>query len=166
MKFKSISVALLATLVSAVPAIASNDMILLNPDDLSSRAILDIEGNYNRLVIEQIAPVPGATNSVSIKIVGDRNGGPEQSIFTGVAKRNGLRPGSIVQNGLGNSVQMEVRGSDNLFAVAQLGNDNIVRGYVMGTGNQSSIMQSGNGNFASFSQNGIGNMVSVRQISW
>lgn len=166
MKFKSISIALLATVVSAVPVLASNDMILLNPDDLSSRAVLNIEGNYNRLVIEQIAPVQGAGNSVSVKIVGDRNGGPDNSVFTGIAARNGLSPGHIVQNGLGNSVEMDVRGSDNLFAVAQLGNNNVVRGYVVGIGNQSSISQTGNGNFASFSQNGIGNMISVRQTSW
>ena len=166
MKFKSISIALLATMVSAVPAVASNDMILLNPDDLSSRAILSIEGDYNRLVIEQIAPAQGAGNSVSVKIVGDHNGGPDNAVFTGIAARNGLAPGRIVQNGLGNSVDMDVRGSDNLFAIAQLGNNNVVRGYVIGSGNQSSIAQMGNGNFASFSQNGIGNMISVRQTSW
>lgn len=166
MKFKSISIALLATVISAVPVLASNDMILLNPDDLSSRAVLNIEGSYNRLVIEQIAPVQGAGNSVSVKIVGDRNGGPDNSVFTGIAGRNGLAPGHIVQNGLGNSVEMDIRGSDNLFAVAQLGNNNVVRGYVVGIGNQSSISQTGNGNFASFSQNGIGNMISVRQTSW
>ena len=166
MKFKSISIALVASLVSAVPVLASNDMILLNPDDLSSLADLSIDGNYNRLVIEQVAPEAGAGNTLTVSILGDRNGGPEGASFSGVAARNGLEPGHIVQRGLGNSIDLDVHGNDNVFAVAQLGNNNTVRGYVMGTGNQSSISQMGNGNFASFSQNGIGNMISVRQVSW
>ncbi len=166
MTVKSMSIALLVSLLGAAPALASNEMILLNPDDLSSRAVFNIEGNYNRLVIEQTAPAHGAGNNVSVKIVGDRNGGPENSVFTGIAAKNGLAPGHLVQRGFGNSVELEVQGSDNLFAVAQLGNNNMVRGYVIGIGNQSSISQTGNGNFASFAQNGIGNMISVRQISW
>lgn len=166
MKYGILPIALLATLVSAVPAIASNDMILLNPDDLSSLATFDVTGNDNRLVIEQVAPLSGGSNSVKVAISGDRNGGPEGAVFSGVATRNGLTPGHILQRGMGNAVDIDVRGSDNLFAVAQLGDYNTVRGMIVGTGNQSSISQTGNGNFVSFSQNGMGNMISVRQISW
>lgn len=166
MDFRSLPIAVLAMLATVIPATASNEMILLNPDDLSSLATIDVTGSFNRLMIEQVTPANSATNSVRVAIVGDRNGGPEGSSFTGIAGLNGLTPGQIIQRGFGNAVDIDVRGNDNLFAMSQIGNDNTVRGTIVGFGNQASISQAGNGNFASFSQNGMGNMISVRQIAW
>lgn len=166
MKVMSIGMALLASVALVAAAKASNDFLLLNPDDLVSQVVLDIDGDSNRLTIEQITPGEGLGNSLTVKITGDRNGGPIGSLFDAALASNGLAPGAISQNGFGNSVNLEVNGNDNLFAISQIGNNNAVVAQISGLDNQSSIVQSGNGNFTSFSQNGIGNMISVRQISW
>lgn len=166
MKISLTSMALAASLMTAVPALASNDMMLLNPDDLSNAAVLDISGNDNRLVILQDFLAGGAGNSIEVAITGDRNGGPQGRLFTGVAAVPGLEPGSLVQNGFGNLIKATVRGDDNLFAVAQVGNNNSVEASIIGFNNQASVSQMGNGNFTSLAQNGNGNIISVRQISW
>lgn len=166
MNIKGVSIALLVSLAATGPAFSFNEMILRNPDDLASLAVVEITGSYNRLVIDQVSTGEGVVNSVNVTIEGDRNGGPAGAAFGGVAVRNGLMPGEITQRGLGNSVDFDVRGSDNLFAVAQIGNDNAVWASIVGYGNQSSVYQTGNGNFASLSQNGIGNIISVSQTAW
>lgn len=160
-----IVLAILAGAFAAAPAFASNDMILRNPDDLSNLAIIDIAGNHNRLVIDQTLAGSGPANALDVGISGNRNGGPEGTSFRGVAARNGLAPGSLTQQGFGNSVRLEVVGDDNLFAIAQLGSRNTVEARVTGYNNQASVYQSGTGNFAYFSQTGMGNIVNVRQIS-
>lgn len=159
-------VAFVGILMSATPAAAHNEMILLNPADLSNLAVFSIEGNGNRLVIDQTNPGSGTANVVRVSITGNNNGGPEGAAFTGVAGRSGLQPGNIVQNGLGNEVVLTVQGNANLFAAAQSGNNNAVVGRMIGTANQSAITQVGHNNFASFSQSGIGNIINVRQTSW
>lgn len=166
MTLRLLTTAVLAGLVLSNPAHAANEMILLDPDDLSNLATFEVTGSFNRLVIEQVAPQDGEMNSIRLAIRGDRNGGPEGAVFSGVALGNGLTPGQLTQRGLGNNVEFDVRGDDNLFAVAQLGNNNSVRGTIVGFGNQSSISQTGNGNFVSFSQDGTGNTISVRQVGW
>jgi hypothetical protein len=162
----SVTYAFLAAALVATPAVASNSMILLNPDDLFSTAIIDISGNDNRLVIDQSYAGAGQGNTVDIRITGDRNGGPVGAAFTGPAARNGLTPGSLFQHGAGNSVRMQVTGADNLFAVAQVGSNNRVEASIVGFGNQASVAQTGTGNFAYFRQNGMGNIISVRQTAW
>lgn len=162
----SVSYVFLAAALVATPAAASNSMILLNPDDLFSTAIIDISGSDNRLVIDQSYAGAGQGNAIDIRITGDRNGGPPGQTFTGPASRSGLMPGSLFQQGAGNSVRLAVRGDDNLFAVAQTGSNNRVEASIVGFGNQASVAQTGTGNFAYFSQNGMGNIISVRQVSW
>lgn len=166
MTFRRTSIALLVSMMVTGPALASNEMILRNPDDLANLASFDITGSHNRLVIDQVSTGEGAANGVAVVIAGDRNGGPDGAAFRGITTRNGLAPGSITQTGLGNSVRFGVSGSDNLFAVMQSGNSNTVLASITGHNNQSSVSQTGNGNFASYSQNGIGNMISVRQTAW
>lgn len=166
MKTSLMSVAFAASLISAMPALASNDMILLNPDDLSNFATFDISGTSNRLVITQEHSGAGDRNAVDVSIIGDRNGGPVGVSFTGVATDVGLDPGSLLQSGFGNSIKARIEGDDNLFAVAQIGNNNSVEATIVGFSNQAAVSQIGNGNFTSLSQNGIGNIISVRQISW
>lgn len=160
-----LSIALVSALVSAGPVLASNEMMLLSPD-LSNKVVVAFAGNDNRLVINQALQGEGLGNSVRVSISGNRNGGAADLLFTSVATKNGLLPGSVTQTGLGNLVEMDVTGDDNLFAVAQLGNDNTVQATIIGVGNQASVSQMGNGNFASFTQNGMGNIISVRQVSW
>lgn len=160
------SVVLAGALAVATPALAINEMVLLNPDDLSNLVVVDITGDENRLFIDQTAPGPGAGNSVRITIHGNRNGGPVGSSFSGAAALSGLSPGQITQTGLGNDIALDVQGDSNLFAVAQIGNDNSVQGKIVGTANQVAVVQVGHQNFASFSQNGVGNIINIRQTSW
>jgi hypothetical protein len=162
----SVSFAILAAALVASPVVASNSMILLNPDDLLSKAIIDIAGNDNRLVIDQSFSGMGAGNSVDVRIVGDRNGGPAGAVFTDSAAASGLAPGSLFQFGADNSMRVEISGSDNLFAIAQTGSANTAEASIVGFGNQAAVSQMGTGNFAYFSQNGTGNIISVRQVSW
>lgn len=166
MKTTAIIVALAVSFGSASAAMASNDMILLNANDLTQKAVLSIEGNDNRLLISQVQSGEGAGNAITVGITGRNNGGPEGAAFNAVVAKAGLQPGSLVQQGFGNSIGMDVKGDGNLFAVAQLGSNNTVQGTIAGTGNQAAVMQSGVNNFASFSQNGIGNSISVQQYSW
>ena len=166
MKTSILSASLLLSLLCAAPAQATNDMILLSPDDLSNKASFDITGSGNRLVLDQTRPGAGAGNEIRVSILGDRNGGPLGAKFSGAAASVGLAPGLVLQRGFGNAVAVDIRGSDNLFALAQLGDSNVVRASITGVGNQAAIAQTGSGNFASFTQNGLGNIVSVRQTSW
>lgn len=162
----SVSFAILAVALVATPAIASNSMILLKPDDLFSKAIIEFTGNDNRLTIDQSFSGAGQGNSVDVRIVGDRNGGPAGAAFTGPAAASGLTPGSLFQFGADNSMRVEVTGSDNLFAIAQTGSGNNVEASIVGFSNQAVVSQTGTGNFAYFSQNGTGNIINVRQVSW
>lgn len=164
MKASQVLIATALTLALGSQAMASNDVVLLDPSDLTNIAVLDISGSHNRLVIDQAHFAGGGANRVEVAINGERNGGA--AAFTGTAARNGLASGTITQTGQGNAARVTVRGEDNLFSVAQIGNNNTVRGSIIGSNSQAAIAQIGNGNFTSFTQNGIGNSISVRQVSW
>ena len=83
------------TAASVSNAMASNDMILLNPSDFSQLAVLDINGNNNRLVISQTGPAGQQGNVVKVSIGGNANGGPLGASFTGAAATLGIAAGSI-----------------------------------------------------------------------
>lgn len=165
---KTIAIAAVAAAFtgSAQVAWAANDLILVNLDEFANAAIVNIEGNSNRLQIVQDHFGGAAGNTISVSIEGDLNGGPLDAEFTGAARRAGLEPGMLVQEGFGNAMSFRVNGSNNLFAAAQIGNSNTIDAFIQGSYNQASVMQVGNGNFAAFSQNGIGNIVSISQTSW
>lgn len=166
MRIPTILFACAAAVAPLQAAHAANDWILTSDDNLLNSATAKIEGDFNRLQIEQdhFGGVEG--NMISVTIDGDFNGGPLDTKFTGAALLPGLAPGSLVQRGYGNSMSFDVSSSHNLFAAAQVGNNNTIMASITGTSNQASVMQTGNSNFVAFSQNGIGNTVSVMQTSW
>jgi hypothetical protein len=164
-----IQVFLLAYAAAFVPlhgANAANESILMTNNAALNDAAVEIDGDFNRLVIAQDHAGGSAGNSISVNIKGDFNGGPTRAGFTGAALLPGLAPGSLTQHGYGNSMSFDVSGSNNLFAAAQTGSYNTIMASISGSANQASIAQTGNSNFVAFSQNGIGNTVSVTQTSW
>lgn len=153
-------------LLAMQDAHAANELILITNNTVTNSAVLDVIGYGNRLEIQQNVTSSPLGNSIQVQIHGNLNGGPSGSSFTGAALRSGLTPGSLVQNGFGNSMSFNVSGSNNLFAAAQYGNSNMITASIAGSGNQSSVVQNGNGNFAGFSQTGFDNTVSITQTSW
>jgi hypothetical protein len=152
--------------LAANAALAANNIDLITTSDTANVALLDIEGNGNTLSIVQDSAGFVSGNTLTLSIKGDFNGGPLGSEFSGDALMPGLEPGTISQHGSGNSISMDVLGSNNLFAIAQSGIGNIVTASITGVANQASIYQAGNNNVVGFSQSGIGNIVSVTQTSW
>lgn len=154
-------------LVSAAgPAAAENELVTLLPANPLNVASVAMTGDGNRLVISQLHFGGDGANAISVSIEGNRNGGPEGAVFSGPAAATGLSPGSLMQSGFGNAIELAVAGDDNLFAVTQSGSGNVAIGAITGFANQAAIVQVGVGNVASFSQNGIGNIVSISQHSW
>lgn len=138
---------------------------LLTVDTFGNRSNVTVEGDGNRLVIEQSA-FNGELNAINLTITGDLNGGPEGRTFTGPLAASPLTPGTLSQTGSGNRMDMVVLGSNNLFAFAQAGTGNALTASITGQGNQASVVQVGMNNIAGFSQSGIGNMVSITQRSF
>ena len=163
-RFAQSMVIVLAALYSS-PSLAVNDYVLVNPHDLSNLVTIEMSGDNNRLMIDQVAPLGQPGNAISVSLVGNDNGGPVGSHFR-TLDANGLMPGSLIQHGFGNAIEVAVSGSDNLFAIAQYGSSNTARAQITGTENQFVIHQAGNGNFANLVQNGIGNTAIVTQIAW
>jgi hypothetical protein len=155
-----------AVVLSAPAAQAANDINLLTVNTVDNKALVKIDGSNNNLQIMQDSSGFASGNMLTLTIKGDLNGGPLASQFTGAALLPGLKPGSIMQKGQGNSIAMDIVGSKNLFAVAQNGTGNIVAASITGLANQASVSQIGNNNVAGFSQNGNGNIVSIMQRSW
>lgn len=145
------------------------NLVTLNQSGSNSAGI-DLHGDDNLLVASQT----GTTNSLTINLWGNGNNSTANGGFTGVALTTSLLtspdlvPGSIVQNGSGNSILYDVGtalvgSDDNKFAFSQIGNDNRIEGSTVGSGNQVVIVQNGDLSFTSFSQNGIGNIIAVSQ---
>ena len=156
-----------AALMAAFPAIASeNPLVITSNSDSLNIADLSMDGNANSLTLLQETPL-GATaqNLIRVSLEGERNGGPAGAAFTGAALTSGLMPGHLTQQGEGNSIDIGVLGSSNLFAVAQIGDANVVSATITGSGNQAAVQQFGSNNFAVFSQTGYGNIVSITQRS-
>jgi hypothetical protein len=161
------SAAALAMLVTTGAAVAAttNDITISRSPLESNMLTKLIEGSGNVLSIDQTAPL-GATspNSMSVSIDGDLNGG--SAAFTGAALFSGLQPGSLMQEGEGNTMALSVIGSQNLFAMVQKGSFNAIDAHISGTGNQAAVIQAGMNNHLAFSQSGTGNIISVSQTSW
>ncbi|WP_158555057.1 hypothetical protein [Fulvimarina endophytica] len=160
---------LLATaglLAASTASATENRLIIDTTADSLDTLVLAVEGNDNGLDIRQTYNSSSdlSANAITIDIRGDRNGGRE-----GLAAKpliDGLPFGSLLQQGYGNAMTVEVVGSDNLFASAQRGANNTLSAFIEGRGNQASVSQIGSGNIAGFSQVGNGNMVSISQQSW
>lgn len=163
---QAIAAALAAVLISASGAAASNELVLLTADEFLNKAEIAVEGNDNRLVISQEHTGAGGLNTITATIKGDLNGGPLGAVFTGAARLTGLQPGTLTQHGFNNTMTVEVDGTANLFAFAQIGSGNMLQASITGHANQAAVLQTGMNNLASFSQNGIGNIVSITQHSW
>lgn len=128
---------------------------------------LAVNGDGNILKISQALSVSALVgNNLSVSILGDNNGRPIGSSFSGFASRSGLKAGSVLQAGLGNNIDVAVIGSGNLFAFLQKGNKNSVSASISGFRNQSSVSQFGTNNQVGFSQMGTGNIVNIVQRSW
>lgn len=153
-----------------------------------NEAEIDIDGSRNRISLEQTGrnsalvsvtgddnrlsgTQSGSLNTLDIGIIGNNNNAG--AAFDGVALTTAqlisptLTPGSIVQNGTGNSIFYRVGllapSDDNRFAFSQEGNGNRIEGRTEGSSNQVVIVQHGNLNFAWFSQTGFGNVIGVSQ---
>lgn len=158
--------AVVAGLMSPAGAMAKNELVLLTQDQFLNRAEISIDGSSNRLVLSQEHTGGIGLNTITATIDGDLNGGALGASFTAAAQRVGLQPGTLTQNGFNNTMSIEVNGTANLFAFAQIGSGNVLNASIAGYNNQAAVLQTGVNNFAGFSQNGIGNIVSITQNSW
>lgn len=157
---------LLASLAGIGSAHASNELVLLGTENPFNATVVDITGDSNRVTILQEHRGVGGANLLELSIKGDLNGGPLGEAFTAPVLTVGLEPGSLVQQGFGNRMSVEVSGTGNLFALAQIGSGNRLTASITGQRNQAAVLQVGNNNISSFSQNGTGNSVSIVQRSW
>lgn len=133
------------------------------------------------------AVCPGASNSVCVEQVGDRN----RAVVTLAGERNGggslggeasgplaaldggaidapvvvppLSSGSISQQGNDNRAEIAVLGDDNQFVVSQAGDGNLATQYLVGDRNRSAILQSGSSNVSTELQIGSDNRSYVLQ---
>lgn len=147
-------------------ASAANELTILSSDLIANSAKVEMSGNSNSLFVLQDHFGGLEPNSLEISIVGDRNGGPAGSLFDNRMLASELTPGTLRQSGFGNAMTIEVNGSENLFAAAQIGSGNVLTGFMQGEGNQTAILQVGTGNVVGFSQSGYANVLSVVQNSW
>lgn len=166
MKSSAIVAAAALIALASTSAKAENIIEWVQSDATTNRISTTVEGNGNTLTIVQEHFGGSAFNSVDLVIEGDLNGGPLGASFSGVAAGHGLRPGSIIQQGFGNSMEVAVLGSRNLFAFQQTGSGNALQASIVGFDNQAAVQQVGIGNNAVFSQNGNGNIVSITQHSF
>lgn len=160
-----VAIGILALLLPSL-AVAAEPQYLVQAEGLSNSLGIGIAGDANLLVIFQDHFGGLAENALSVSIIGDRNGGPSGRTFAPSLTGPGLTPGTLVQAGSGNTMAVEIEGSDNLFGFAQIGTGNSLTASVSGTYNQAVVYQSGDGNTVGFSQNGIGNMLLISQRSW
>ena len=165
MKRFALSMVIVMVAFYSSPSFAINDYILVNPNDLSNLATIEMSGDNNMLMIDQVAPLGQPGNAINVSLTGNNNGGPAGSSFR-TPDADGLMPGSLIQHGFGNAIDVAVSGSDNLFAIAQYGSSNTARAQITGIENQFVIHQTGTGNFANLVQNGTGNTAIVTQIAW
>jgi hypothetical protein len=147
-------------------AIASGEQYLYQTSGTENLLTLGIAGDLTQLSIVQEFIGGGDGNTMAVSITGNSNGGPQGASFTGVAAQTGLTPGSLYQSGYGNSMNIDVNGTGNLFAFAQVGSHNALTAEIVGSYNQAAVYQSGAGNVVNFSQHGNGNVISVVQTSW
>lgn len=166
MSHSFIAAAALGTVILATPALATNELTIVSDNLTANSALLDVSGDLNLLQVTQNYDGLGGANAIGLSITGDFNGGPAGAQFTGAALSVGLQPGTIVQDGHANAMDISVAGSGNLFAFAQHGSENILNAAITGSGNQAAVLQMGVGNVLSFTQNGSGNTISVTQRSW
>ncbi|MFN3721733.1 MAG: hypothetical protein ACK4VZ_01705 [Paracoccaceae bacterium] len=159
---KNIRALLVVSMVGLAATQAHAD--LLNSE--SNILLMSVTGADNTLFISQdyLSPTQAQPNRINVGIIGDRNGGhtPWRSRLTSSL---GLEPGSLVQSGWGHTIDLQVVGSDNVFAVSQIGSSNQVAGTIIGHANQTAIQQTGAGNSVSFSQSGQHNTIRVSQTS-
>ena len=131
---------------------------------------ISLNGSGNAFGIDQTG-----TNTATLSIEGSGNG---DGLFTGYAAQlqmaatgSGLTPGTIMQNGAGNTVSLTIHGidgpgsdgDDNIFGIVQDGDLNSVTGTQAGNGNQVAIFQSGDMNGVNFVQTGSFNVLAVSQ---
>lgn len=127
-------------------------------------------GNFNVLDGEQYQD----NNTIRASFTGDSNGVGTMSGNAGNlvsnTNTNGLggghlmRNGLVTQDGLGNTVDLSVTSSSNMFALLQKGDGNVIDGTVdTDDGNQAAVRQVGNNNNSTFAQSGGGNNLAVSQ---
>src|SRR5690606_19627611 len=105
-----------------------------------------VTGDNNTLSIEQIHDMSGGLNQINLEIVGNGNGGYGQGWNQPLQASTGLMPGTIIQEGHENLIDLKIMGSSNLFAAIQKGARNTLSGTISGTSNQVSSVQLGTGN--------------------
>jgi len=147
-----------------------NELGVWQDGDRNKLLVGTVEGSDNVVGLTQ----DGNDNTASLKILGgssDKNGGYNGFTPLGDAAGANLTAGLIVQYGDFNNVDLEVNGSDNVFATLQdnaglgasLSNGNTIVGKVTGSDNEVAVKQIGNNNNANFVQTGGNNNAYISQ---
>ncbi|MCY0094042.1 hypothetical protein [Hoeflea ulvae] len=167
-KYIGLSLGVAALLAASVLPSSANQIDQIQTPATGNELELLVTGDDNMLSIEQIHDSNGGLNQINLEIVGNANGGfgqdwnqPLQSM-----ESVGLQPGTIIQEGHENLIDLQILGSSNLFAAIQRGSGNTLSGTITGSGNQVASVQLGTGNSFAFSQTGNGNSIAVFQKSW
>jgi hypothetical protein len=143
------------------------------------RSVIDGVTGANALFASQT----GGDNTSFVDMNGDGNntfGAPlangatmyDTALFSGMAgdaaSIAGLNAGALVQNGFGNTMDVDVGTSgmsanNNLFAAVQMGDGNEITMNISGDNNQAAISQVGSYNMANLTQFGNGNVAGILQ---
>lgn len=142
----------------------SNELAVYQNGTSNTLELSSIAGDDNIIGLRQL----GTDNVASVDVSGDRNVGYDSfrasETAGALASAQGLVPGLLTQDGIGNDLSLTVGGgNDNVFASLQRGNDNTVVATQTGASNQAAVAQIGNGNVANMSQLGSSNSMSINQ---
>lgn len=167
----------------------SNSYGVIQRGDLNSVGTIVVPGTANKLGIVQdgfsnIVNIPGFNgddnnvgllqqgdiNNIDLSITGNFNGSP--SAFSGVALAaanvQDLISGQMEQFGNDNTMDVQINGSSNAFAMRQgtsfvPRDGNTITGTISGSDNAVAVTQLSNNNTATFVQDGMSNSMAITQ---
>lgn len=119
----------------------------------------------------------GTTNRMTIVLNGTENAGlgeswpatalvPDFLPDAGTFAPASLAPGTFVQVGANNTMDVSLSGTSNLAAAYQSGLGNMLTATVTGVNNVSAVYQAGSANVAAYNQSGSNNNLGISQTSW
>ncbi len=132
-------------------------------------AVVTQTGTSNRIALVRQS---GARNTMTVSLNGDGNGTSGFAATGDISGAwGGLAQGTIVQDNDhfgaylfdGNTLSLDISGTDNSYAIAQFGSANTVLAGVTGSANQIGILQGGGGNDANLTLTGARNLVFLEQ---
>ncbi|KPP87973.1 MAG: Curlin associated repeat [Rhodobacteraceae bacterium HLUCCO07] len=145
---------------------SSNELGVYQDGEGNMLTLAAIGGSGNEIGLIQ----SGDYNEAGLMIDGDNNGGAATlaGVADTLATSLGLTSGLMEQYGNDNSIDLDIYGDSNAFALRQgeelaPGDNNEISGTVTGSSNSVAVAQAGSSNTASFNQNGAGNSTSISQ---